>query len=223
MGEVQVRGFIGKIIVQFTAVVARDARRRLLSGTQRRTKGCTFTLNQHGSFLTQPNGSKKVTMSREGNTNPLKIVSMLKPRDAQSVTSLKWKRELENVRCELRNLWTGQHENERENTTGKMAPYEKIAHERTGHATHDPRRQTFLKVQGVSVNTSTKGSCGSCILRPRNSQEQSTRCRSQDLGRCWTARRNVCESRASQRSKNRRSGTGSEGAANTLWKHSSVL
>ena len=34
MGEVQVRGVIGKIRVQFTAVVARDPKRSLLSGTR---------------------------------------------------------------------------------------------------------------------------------------------------------------------------------------------
>ena len=67
MVEVQVRGFIGKIKVQFTAVVARDARRCLLSGTQLRTKGHTFSLNQRESFLTQPKDGQRVTMSREGN------------------------------------------------------------------------------------------------------------------------------------------------------------
>ena len=117
MGEVQVKGFFGKIKVQFTAVVARDARRCLLSGTQLRTKG--NTLNQHGSFLVQPNGSKKVTMSREGNSDTLKVVCLLKPRDAQSVTSLMLKRELENVRRELRKLETGQHENKRERAKKK--------------------------------------------------------------------------------------------------------
>ena len=45
MGEVQVRYFIEKIKVQFTAVVTRDARRCFLSGTQLRTKGYTFFLN----------------------------------------------------------------------------------------------------------------------------------------------------------------------------------
>ena len=104
MGEVQVRSFIGKIKVQFTAVVARDARPCLLSGTQLRTKGYTFKFNQHGSFRTQPNGShecfltqpkggQRVTMSREGNRDTLKVVCMLKPRDAQSVTSLMLKHE----------------------------------------------------------------------------------------------------------------------------------
>ena len=39
MGEV--RDFIGKVKVQFAAVVARDARRCPLSGTQLRTKGYT--------------------------------------------------------------------------------------------------------------------------------------------------------------------------------------
>ena len=114
MGEVQVRRFIGKIEVQFTAVVARDATRCLLSVTQLRTKECTFTLNRHGSFLTQPNGSKKVTMSREGNRDTLTFVRMLKPRHAQSVTSLMLKRELEKATRELRSLKTGQHQIKRQ-------------------------------------------------------------------------------------------------------------
>ena len=93
--------------------------------------------------------AKKVTMSREGNRDTLKVVCMLKPRDAQSVSSLMLKRELENVGRELRNLKTGQHENERETTTGEMTMDEKIAHERTGHATYDPRCETCLKLRGV--------------------------------------------------------------------------
>ena len=48
-----------------------------------------------------------VKMSREGNRDTLKVVCMLKPRDAQSVTSLMLKRELENVRLKFRNLDTG--------------------------------------------------------------------------------------------------------------------
>ena len=64
MGEVQVK-------VQFTAVVARDARQCLLSGTQLRTKGYTFSLNQRESFLTQPKDGQRVTMSREGNRDTL--------------------------------------------------------------------------------------------------------------------------------------------------------
>ena len=52
--EVLVKGFIGKVKVQFKAVVARDARRCLLSGTQLRAKGYTFRLNERGSFLAQP-------------------------------------------------------------------------------------------------------------------------------------------------------------------------
>ena len=152
MGECLSEVSLGKIIVQFTAVVARDARRWLVSGMQLRTKEYTFTLNQHGSFLTTLNGSRKVTMSREGNRDTLKVVCMLKPRDAQSVTSLMLKRELENVRRELRYLETGHHENKRENTTGDMTMDEKIAHERTGHATYDPRYETSLKVRGVSTH-----------------------------------------------------------------------
>ena len=80
-------------------------------------------------------------MSREGNRESLKVVCKLKPRDAQSVTSLMLKRELENVRLELRNLKTGQHEKKRENTTGEMTTDEKVAHERNGHARSDPRRR----------------------------------------------------------------------------------
>ena len=149
MGEAQVRGFKGKTKVQFTAVVVRDGRRCLLSGTQLRTKGYTCTLNQYGSFLTQPNGSKKVTVPREGNRDTLKAVCMLKPRDAQSVTSFMLKRELENARHELRNLKTGQHENGKENAAVDMTVDERITHERIGHATFDTRCETCLKVRGV--------------------------------------------------------------------------
>ena len=69
-------------------------------------------------------------MTREGNTDTLKIVCFLKPRDTQSVTSLMLKRELESVRRELKNLKTGQHENTRENV--------------------DPRCETCVKMRGVS-------------------------------------------------------------------------
>ena len=196
----KVRGFTGKIKVQFTAVVARDARRCFQSGTQLRTKEYTFTLKQHRSFLTQPNGSEKVTMPREGNRDTHKVVCMLKARDAQSVTSLMLKRELENARRELPKIKNGQHENKRENTTGEITMDEKIARWRTGHATCDPRCEC-LKVR---VNTSTRFRTYFDYATIKNSQ-QSTRCRSQDLCRCWTARRNVCESRASQKSKLRRS------------------
>ena len=62
------------------------------------------------------------------------------------------KRELESVRRELRNFKIGQHENKRETTTGEMFLDEKIAHERTGHATYDPRCEACLKVRGVSTH-----------------------------------------------------------------------
>ena len=91
------------------------------------------------------------------------IVCMLKPRDAQSVTSLRLKRELENVRRELRNLKTEQHENKTENAAGKMTTDEEVAHERTGHATYDPEVRNVSR-GARSVNKSTKSSCGSCIL-----------------------------------------------------------
>ena len=200
MGEVQVSGFSGEIKVQFTAVVARDARRCLLSGTQLRTKGYTFTLNQHGSFPSQPSGSKKVSMSREGNRDTLKVVCVLKPRDAQSVTSLMLKRELENVRRELRNLKTGQHENKRENTTGDMTTDEKVAHERTGHATY--------KSEVRDVSTHPRKAVAEAAFdyaTVKNSQQgaEVKRLVGAGLSRAW------------QKSKIRRSGTASDGAANT--------
>ena len=148
---------LDKSKVQLIAMVARDARRFPLSGTQLRTDGYTFTLNQHGSVLTQTNGCKKATMSREGNRDTLKVVCKLKPRDAPSVTSLLFKRELENARRELRNLKTGQHENKRENTTGELTTDEKVAHERNGHATSDPRCETCLKVRGASTHPRKAG------------------------------------------------------------------
>ena len=73
-------------------------------------------------------------------------------RDAQSVTSLMLKRELENERRELRNLNIGQHENKREHAAGEMIKDKRITHERTGHATHASRCETCLKVQGVSTH-----------------------------------------------------------------------
>ena len=118
MGEVQVRGFIGEIKVQFRAVVAREARRCLLGGTQRRTKGYTFSLNQRESFLTQPKDGQRITMLREGKRDTLKVVCLLKPRETRSVTSLMLKRELESVKRELWNFKNGQHENTRENVEG---------------------------------------------------------------------------------------------------------
>ena len=62
------------------------------------------------------------------------------------------KRELKNVRRELRNLKTGQHGSKRENTTREMTVDEGITHETTGHATYDPRCDTCLKVRGVSTH-----------------------------------------------------------------------
>ena len=55
------------------------------------------------------------------------------------------------VETRVRNLKTGQHENERENAAGEMTTDEKVAHERTGHATYEPRCETCLKVRGVST------------------------------------------------------------------------
>ena len=134
--------FKSKVKVQFTAVVARDARRCLLSGTQISTQGHTFTLNQHESFTTQPKGSQRVTMTREGNRDTLKNVRLLKPRDAQSVTSLMLKRELESVRRELRNLKTGQHVNKRENVEGERTADEKLLPRESGmpHMIRDAKR-----------------------------------------------------------------------------------
>ena len=42
IGELHVRSFTEKTKVRFTTVVARDARRCLLSATQLRSNGCTF-------------------------------------------------------------------------------------------------------------------------------------------------------------------------------------
>ena len=55
------------------------------------------------------------------------------------------------MRRELRNLKTGQHGNKRENTTREMRMDEKIAHERTGHATYDPSEKR-LKMPRVSTH-----------------------------------------------------------------------
>ena len=77
---------------------------------------------------------------------------MLKPRDAQSVTSLMFKHEFLKKRRELLNLKTGQLENKRENAAREVTIDERITHERTGHATYDPRCGKCLKVHGVSTH-----------------------------------------------------------------------
>ena len=97
-------------------------------------------------------------MSREGNRDTLKSVCMLKPRDAQSVTSLTLKRELENARRELRDLKTGQHENKR-----GAAKREMTAHERNysrGNGTCNARSEVRDVSQGArSANTSSQSIC----------------------------------------------------------------
>ena len=62
------------------------------------------------------------------------------------------KRELDNVRRELRNFKTGQHENRRENVEREMTADERIAHEKARHATYDPSCETCVKVRGVSTH-----------------------------------------------------------------------
>ena len=54
--------------------------------------------------------------------------------DAQLVTSLMLKRKQENVRRELRNLKTGQHESRQETSGKEMTAHERITHQRMGHA-----------------------------------------------------------------------------------------
>ena len=77
---------------------------------------------------------------------------MLKPRDAQSVTSLMLKREMENARRELRNLKTGQHENERDNAAGEMTMDGEDRARANWTATYDPRCETCVEVGGVSTH-----------------------------------------------------------------------
>ena len=56
------------------------------------------------------------------------------------------------MRRELRNLETGQHENKQQTAEGEMTAQERITHERTGHAMHDPRCVTCLKVRRVTTH-----------------------------------------------------------------------
>ena len=70
-----------------------------------------------------------------------------------------FKRNLENVKREFRNLKTGQHENTRENVEEKMTADERTTHERTGHATYDPKMrnvcQRIQEKQLQKLHTST--------------------------------------------------------------------
>ena len=80
MGEVQARGFIGKIEVQFTAVVAR---RETMPSEWNATQNTRIHVH------VEPTRDQRVMVSsREGNRDTLKVNGLLKPRNAQLVTSL---------------------------------------------------------------------------------------------------------------------------------------
>ena len=132
------------------------------------------------------------------------------------------KGELENVRRELRNLKTCQHENKRENVEGEMTLDERTTLGRPGHATYDPRCETCVKVGGVSTHP-RKAVAEAAYFDyaiVKNSQQGAEVKILVGAG----PRGETC-ARAVHRkgSKIRRSRTVSEDAANTLWKHSSVL
>ena len=50
------------------------------------------------------------------------------------------------------NLKAGRQENKRETAEGEVAAYERLTHERTGHAMCDLRFETCLKVRGVTTH-----------------------------------------------------------------------
>ena len=77
---------------KFKTVVAKNARRCLLSRTQLRAKGTRSRWVNAGTF------SHNQKKTREGNRDTLKPVCTLKARDVPSVTSLMLKHELENVK-----------------------------------------------------------------------------------------------------------------------------
>ena len=83
---------------KFKTVVAKNARRCLLSRTQLRAKGTRSRWINAGTFSHNPKNGTNETVTREGNRDTLKLVCMLKARDAPSVTSLMFKRKLENVK-----------------------------------------------------------------------------------------------------------------------------
>ena len=162
-GEVQVRSLMGKYhsSVHSSGCTRCETMPSEWNATQ--NKGLHVHVVLHGSFLTQPSGRRKVTMSRERNRDTLKVVCMLKPEDAQSVTSLMLRREVENARRELRNLKTGQHENKRENAAGEMTMDEKD-HARASWTCHIRSEVRNVSQSAKSVNTPSKSSRGSCIL-----------------------------------------------------------
>ena len=156
-------------------------------------------------------------MSREGNQDTLNIVCLLKPIDAHSMASLMLKRKLEIVRRVLRNLKTGQHENKRNISEGVMTSTEKIIHERTGHATYDPRCETCLKVRGTGTHPRTavaEASYVDCATVKNCHQGAEIKI----LVGAGPRGEGVCEGSASQWSKIRRSRAVPEGAASATRK-----
>ena len=87
---------------------------------------------------------------------------------------------------------------------GEMTADERITHERTGHPKYDPRCETCLKVRGVTTDP-RKAVAEAAYFDYTTAKNSQQGAGSQDLGRCWTAWRDVCENRASQRRKLRRS------------------
>ena len=97
-------------------------------------------------------------------------------KDAYAATTPMLKRALQNVRREMRNLKTGKQENLHCNLDKVMTAQEKLAHERSGHASVGSRCETCIK----NVTTTKTCCVGSCLLRLGLGPKQPARLQGED-------------------------------------------
>ena len=117
-------------------------------------------------------------MSREGNRDTLKVARVLKPRGAQSVTSLVLMRE-QNALRELRSPKTGKPEDKQGSVEGTMTPAEKVA--------HDSRCEMCIEVGGTSRHP--RRTVAEAAHIDNATVKHSHHCsENQDLGWCLSAR-----------------------------------
>ena len=162
--------------------------------------GYTFFLQELGGFLTQLGGGEKLAMSREGNRDTLRVACVLKPSGAQSVTSLVLMRD-QNARRELRRRKTGKPEDKQGIVDGTMTPAEKVAHERSGHATYVSRCEMCIEVGGTSRHRRRKVAeaahiDNATVMRSQHVSEN------EDLGWCLCERRDILREKVIARDRN---------------------
>ena len=201
MGELLVIGFIGRVKVQFTTVAARDARRCLQNGEHSSKPRDTRSSckNMEASSLNLEVERNWRCLVKEIVTQ-LRVACVLKPSGAQSVTSSVLMRE-QNARRELRNPKTGKPEDKQGSVEGTMTLAEKVAHERSGHATYISRSEMCIEVGGPSrqlrrIVAEAAHIDNATVMHSQHVSEN------EDLGWCLCERRDILREQVIARERN---------------------